>query len=793
MAGNSQPESRGNVFVEAAKEIPDAGVEFAKELWAHPEESISHAYQTLKMSSIMGGVMGYVLPARGPASWIIAAGLTAPLLWQAGHRLYKAHEDAEKPNADIHALGQSLARDTVRGGYDFGLNFVGGYAGAEAGGYLARSNSFIGRPAQRLHRGILKYENKALTAGVKALRRNSPDPITNPKLPTGTITTVEGAEAAAGSGATGAGSEAANLGSAAEQALIAPKPRIEDLPAWNGSKQLALIMQRVEQFAPETVPETVMVGRAPGSGREFILVKKANFHSHSNGSDGLGGHVKQIVDAEKAGYEVYGMSEHNHMNARDGVGKGHTGEGAGKSRFAGLRSYLRSLVNRGEKNAPDVVSPDTAMVSPVEAAVEPVTHGQVKVYGEDMILGTRKAPQPETTPQIHEAARKGHGKDPRIEDHAEHPSIVDLPILYAQQRADAARLTKPGKFVVPIGIEAGRISKGNHMIILELPELLVATKPQKTLMQRLFFREPEVKPPLVIEYADGNVKGLLADIRNRGLKDTSGGDPVFILAHPRNKPGDYGEANYRSRSAWVKDLDRNAHQIELISGPALTQENVSQIPSANIHFQRFIEYLDTGLHLSPVFGKDTHFANPGGTPAGTIMQVRQLTLNGVLEALRARRTGATTSSERLTGYMTGNDKHAMGSILDQTAVPDLNLKMHISGEITPEAQYTVRYWRDRKIGDKKPAEMVSEVEISGAQLLNQEGVVAFDGINHTLGNKSLHFMEVLRKDESGLVDKMWTAPIWIEPLSGARHTLYLRWLAGNAPSMLIPSGSPTGG
>jgi hypothetical protein len=141
--------------------------------------------------------------------------------------------------------------------------------------------------------------------------------------------------------------------------------------------------------------------------------------------------------------------------------------------------------------------------------------------------------------------------------------------------------------------------------------------------------------------------------------------------------------------------------------------------------------------------------------------------------------------------MTTAEGHPMGTVLDRAAVQDLAFTVKIGGEITPEANYKVLLWGDKKVGDGKLAEVVQSQEISGTDLLSGNGLVAFDKIKMPLRNKSAHFIEVQRKEiDATHTDRMWTAPIWVEQLSGSRHSFWFSGLIGNG-NQLIPgiSGS----
>lgn len=82
-------------------------------------------------------------------------------------------------------------------------------------------------------------------------------------------------------------------------------------------------------------------------------------------------------------------------------------------------------------------------------------------------------------------------------------------------------------------------------------------------------------------------------------------------------------------------------------------------------------------------------------------------------------------------------------------------------------------------------EILYQTKMTGQELIDAGYKVDFDPIHHRLGRSSAYYAEVARKDpETGHIDRMWTAPIWVEPLAGAKHFWYIRWLSGNAQQFI---------
>jgi len=425
------------------------------------------------------------------------------------------------------------------------------------------------------------------------------------------------------------------------------------------------------------------------------------------------------------------------------------------------------------------------------------------------------------TDHNHLAARDGvKPGDPRIPEQ-QGPILAEAPQWYAEQFKEAARATVNGKHVVLIGTEMGTIGKvgnpksggKNHFLMVEMPTFFEAVRRPKTLWEQatspvrraLGLKEPpEMVTPDVIKYPDGNMKGVVDYIETNGLKDSLGKDPIFIAAHPRwsqdhspslpsgTKGADYGRYSFKTKEEWVRRAGKYFSNIEIIKGGAMRRTPAEEIGAKDADLTSLRGFINDGFHMSPVVGRDAHFGDPGLVPAETGIWVSNIDKAGVLEGLRSRRTFATTHMERLNGRVVANDRYQMGQIVDQAVTNELSLTTKIGGKIEPDAKYTLKLWGDQKVGDRTLAEVMQEVKLTGEELSGMGNQVKFDTVTHNIGKKGgAYFVEVTRKDPtSAHVDHMYMAPFWIEPLSGGgRHSLYMRFLAGQTPAMFIPTGS----
>lgn len=416
------------------------------------------------------------------------------------------------------------------------------------------------------------------------------------------------------------------------------------------------------------------------------------------------------------------------------------------------------------------------------------------------------------TDHNHTAARGGvQPGDPRYPGQQKTPTVAEAPIHYAETMRAANNATKPGEFVALTGIELGTIgktgSKGrtgvNHMNVLEVETLFVSVKPPpKSILARAIARitgEPPLKDPETIKIFDGNIKDLVTHLDVR--KDSTGGRPVIQLNHPRyaadESPSlpaelrgrDYGQKSFKSQAEWRERFGKYASQMELLSGDAIkpNPKGAAFDPrfaeGRHVHDVDYAGYIDKGLHISPTFGRDFHYGDPGGTNAATGVLVKTFDKPGLMDGLRERRTIATTNKEVLSGHMTANGQ-TMGSILDQRKFHDLDVSMHVAGKVTPDAKYTAKLWGDTKIGDKKLADVLQTRDISGSELAAAGNTIKFDQVKHTIGAKSAFFVELQRIGAKASSERMWTAPIWVEPLGAENHSLAVKAMLGIGTTLI---------
>jgi hypothetical protein len=745
-----------DVTLAAAQELPNASAQFAREAYEHPVDTALVAAKTLATSAVMGSALGYMIPARGPAGIIIGAAFTIPMVIGAVNRVRAAEDEANSPTGSLDQAAKGLAKSTVAASVDLGLNLAGGFAGASFGHKVATSDTMFGDFAQKSQRFILKGENEGMIAAdswIGSLKNK----VTRTEIPT--VAETPGGGVALDVNAVKAKSRGilnTNLdgtGTSVTPEALVGKP--EPTTAFGRRlQQYGIANQNVERS---------LTGAA-----DDLTMYYGSLHGHSRYSDGMGLPKQLYERAQSEGQQVTTITDHNHAAARGGVAPDDP--------------------RTADQSGTPVIADNPIEYSQTFADAAATTNDKhLSLVGTEM--GT-----------IGKVGGGGHGHADGVEG-GDSAGLVEHNHTHGMAGAEAIGETNPGGAFNLADARAesnaaAHIGGVNHINLFEVPEFFLSQKKAPTLLDQFMSRitgkapEPVVTAPNVFKYNDGDYKAMVDHLDT--LKDTTGKTPVIQLNHPRyladenpNTPAaqrgrDYGQKSFKNQDEWLRRfVDPYVRQIELIKGGALNPNPVDKVPTGNLDPTSFAGYLDKGVHASPTFGRDFHFGDPVGNPGATGIYAKSLTKVDVLDALRERRTIATTSSENLSGVLTANDKFVMGSILDQSAVDSLALKMRIDGKIDPEAQYSVKLWGDKKIGDGKLAEVVQEQKMTGSQLLSANQTVAFDPVTNKVGQSSAYYVEVGRTDpKTSNLDRMWTAPIWVEPLAGAQHSLATRWMAG---------------
>jgi hypothetical protein len=814
--------TKAEILGATSHELLPQGEALAKEAWAHPVDAALSAGKTILGSAVIGTAVGYLVPARGPAAALVAAGFMAPMVIGAYKRLDEAQAETQK-GASLDSVSKALARDSVEGGTNFILNMAGGMGGTEFGVRLATSKS-LGMPGQFVQRSIMSGENLVLNSISKPVvpLDGAAKPLIS--LPTGKITSLSGEAAPQGMLNISTEKPITVLGRDAAMQKTTPLVEKTGLAARLDQHRIASL----------NISRDLSGGTGDGQSKMYF----GSLHGHSHYSDGLGDPKDLFAKAAEEGQDVTTITDHNHLAARGGVSPDdpRTKDEADVPIIAGNPiEYSQTFADAAATTTPthlSLVGTEIGTIGKVGGGAGGGEggdgggstgggHGGGKGGGKGGGRGGHETdqggPVPGGTPSEGLVGKNvpdtdtGTGTGAHDHDHEDlehHTHGMMNPERIGEHNPG----NKPFDLAAALADAnaAAHLGGVNHIGLLEVPTFFETIRtPGKGLtasLMRSFGVEPApvVSAPDVVKINDGDYRSLVDHLDK--LKATDGGSPIITLNHPRymadenpNVPAasrgrDYGQKSFANQQEW---LDRFAtpyvRQVELIKGGALNPNPVDKVPPGMLDPTSFAGYIDKGVHASPAFGRDFHFGDPVGNPGATGIFAKSLDKGDVLNALRERRTIATTSSKNLSGVLTANDGIMMGSILDHSVTPSLSLKMRIDGVVDPNASYTVQLLGDENIGDGELAKVLQTKNVKGSDLLASNQTVAFDPVTGTTGQNSAYYVEVSRLDPtSNNTDRMWTAPIWLENLAGTKHTMISRLLNGqlNPFQSTIPTTPP---
>ncbi len=750
------------VYKLAAEDVLPAAKEFCHEVYEHPAQFVKHVVGEAASAITFGAAMGSLLPSRGPAGYLVAAAFTLPVAYNGIKNLKEAHDEAMQPGANTEEVAHKLAKKFVAGSLDFGINMAAGYGGTEGGFALSRTESVFGRVAQASQRGVIKAENESIHyAGTTFLSRSAID----------------------GEAATVATGGAKGMLSAKADALVEPTARTVISASGVAPEQrsmlarpMANLSRRAEQYAAVRP-----LANAEGSTAPAFNTYRATFHGHTKYDDGMGTAEENFAKAQAGKLEVSFLTPHNHDGARQGVSP--------DDPRAAAEAGVPILAQAPEEYA--------SIINAAKAASKP---GEFYAgYGiEAGTIGPGGHSHGGAPDHGGVAPDHGGGHEHGDGGHAHSPSGAAGKDNLVPKTADGTG-ELPFKQFDPL--EEARLTHHggvNHINIFGLTDSLIVTIRQPHPVQAAVarFLGREVPTPTIKDYPDGDYLAL-ADILGK-TKDVTGQPPIVQFNHPRietNADTDYGVTSFANKQAWIDQFVRPYVKLqEVIKGEALNSAPVvDAMKPGDFDARSYSGYIDMGVQAGPTYGRDSHFGDPGGRPAGTGLLAKTLDEPGVYEAMRNRRTFASTNYADLQGVLTANnDSIYMGTALDQAAVPTLNLKFKVAGNVDPSAKYEINLMADEQIGDGKVAAPIKTVTMTGADLLKANQEIAFDPIQHKLGNSSAYYVQVDRTvpNSTTTTDHMLTAPIWVEPLSGQKHGLMSKMMVGNGSQVLTSPWVP---
>lgn len=304
----------------------------------------------------------------------------------------------------------------------------------------------------------------------------------------------------------------------------------------------------------------------------------------------------------------------------------------------------------------------------------------------------------------------------------------------------ARRLTQPGRFVALYGQEYSSMSKGNHVNVLDVDE--------------------------VIDVPNGAFDQLLRWLEQRTA--ARGRRAVLMLNHPGlGRPGktiddnEYGRDDFGDDAGWVRAMGAVTSLIEVVNGgprSPLMKRWASQVME-----EHYRMYLRLGFRLAPTADQDNHEWDWGtATDARTGVYAAELTPEALLEALRQRRAYATEDANlrlafRVEGRPTGE---IVGSPPPAT---DLRIEFQLEDADEPQTAYVIDVFAGR-VGGELPA-IVKSVATRGNTA--PEKARTIDGVRLPGPSGYLYFRVTQQNsaaapDGTQRADRAWTAPVWFE-------------------------------
>lgn len=307
----------------------------------------------------------------------------------------------------------------------------------------------------------------------------------------------------------------------------------------------------------------------------------------------------------------------------------------------------------------------------------------------------------------------------------------------------AARFTT-AQFVALYGQEFSTISKGNHVNVFEVGEVIdEAVVPSKRFDK------------LIDWFATH--------------KDSQGQDAIIQFNHPVKQQRDdgieYGADDFGGPANWLHQISKHARLISIQNGPS--HDAALDQPATLDTVADFLAYLNLGFKLAPTCDQDNHHKNWGrATQARTAVIADALTKPKILEGLRKRHVYATQDKNlQVIFFVQGQ---LCGDIVPTfpAAGADLEIKYLISDPDEPDASYEIEVWSDDAVGGEPAKRMFVPLLTQGnntLQTLKDIDEIPFRGAGQYV------LFKISQENDHGQDDVVWTAPVWFE-LSGGGTT-----------------------
>lgn len=309
----------------------------------------------------------------------------------------------------------------------------------------------------------------------------------------------------------------------------------------------------------------------------------------------------------------------------------------------------------------------------------------------------------------------------------------------AASLARAAHDATDAQFIALIGQEYSTISSGNHVNVIDWPQVLALPSGDFAALYGAF---GNATPVLQLNHPD-----VRADLFYRGADEDT-------LAAMFN---DYGFDDFDGDfTALVEAADPLVALIELVTGPAMIETAQEHVTGAH-HERDYYYYLVQGLHLSPSVGHDNHYRTWGdATPARMGVFAAQRSREALLAAMRANRTFASEDPDLRIDFSIGDAD--MGDVLTLAPGSEIRPRVRVEDPGEPDRGYVV----ELIYGDVQAQARSDLVQwepgdgLSEALRFDGDAEVAFDTYLAS-GLPEFFYVRVTQDDR----DRAWSAPIWI--------------------------------
>jgi hypothetical protein len=331
-------------------------------------------------------------------------------------------------------------------------------------------------------------------------------------------------------------------------------------------------------------------------------------------------------------------------------------------------------------------------------------------------------------------------------DVGQHFNGTRMAEVRARSVIGAAGVTTNTRFTALYGQEFSTISKGNHVNVLGIEEVLSDPNGDfGALLTTLASLRAPGQAPAVIQLNHPDVQ---ADLFYGGTNQEKR-DEMF---------DDYGLDDHGPHFRnWVAAMDEHVKLVEVLSGPAMDKREHGSFHYRNHHERDYYVYLTQGLHVSPSVGQDNHYPNWGtATPARMGVYAASRSATDLLQAFRENRTFA-TEDKNLSVKFWVNDRF-MGDRITADMDGTLRLRCEVLDTDEPDAQYTITLVSGTI--DPQPAKDVPATRPSNGvvQVFEEVAQGSHEFTSVLLSAPQVFFYITVEQADT---DKAWTAPVWV--------------------------------